>query len=162
MPTSPRTNCKVTQIDLESRREEVNGALDERFGELENLERLNLAWSKASGDIALLHNNAKLKYLNLRNTKVFGDLAALQRATQLKDFNNFEVSNTTITCPQEAALKAVLVKLGFKGQQLEDLHAMEGISWMLSSSGKCFILYQKTGFGYQLFLGICNKIIRRT
>ena len=141
---------------------QVSASLDEPFKELKDLEELNLQDTEASGDIAFLRNNPKLKYLNLRNTKVFGDLAALQRATQLKDFNNFEVSNTTITCPQEAALKAVLVKLGFKGQQLEDLHAMEGISWMLSSSGKCFILYQKTGFGYQLFLGICNKIIRRT
>jgi len=97
------------------------------------LQQLNLQNTKASGDITMLRENTKLDYLNLRNTMVFGDLAALQQATELKDSRNFEVSNTNITCPQEAALKAVLVELGFKEQQLQDLHAMEGITWMLSS-----------------------------
>ena len=34
---SPRRNCKVTEIDFGSRSKEVNGALDERFGELRGL-----------------------------------------------------------------------------------------------------------------------------
>ena len=128
-------------IDL-SNRSDVSGSLDERFKELKNLERLNLENTKTSGDTAMLHNNAKLGYLNLHNTTVFGDLAALQRATELKDCRNFEVSDTNITCPQEATLKAVLVKLGFQEQQLQDLHAMEGIPWILSSRSSltCFSL----------------------
>lgn len=127
-----RHNCWVVGIDL-SNRSDVSGSLDKNFKQLKDLKQLNLENTKASGDISLLCNNTKLHYLNLRNTSVFGDLAALQKATQLKDSSNFEVSNTNIACPQEAALKAVLVKLGFQEQQLQDLHAMEGIRWMLSS-----------------------------
>ena len=145
----------MVEIDL-SNRSDVSGSLDKDFKELKELKLLNLENTKASGDIALLRNNTKLDYLNLdntsvfgnlaalqkateldylnlRNTKVFGDLAALQRATKLKDSSNFEVSNTNITCPQDAALKAVLTKLGFQEQQLQDLHAMEGPRWILSS-----------------------------
>ena len=121
-------------IDL-SNRPDVSGSL-EHFKELKNLERLNLENTKISGDIAMLRSNNKLDYLNLRNTTVVGDLAALQRATRLKDSRNFEVSHTNITCPQEAALKAVLVKLGFQEQQLRDLHEIEGIAWMLSSRSR--------------------------
>lgn len=116
-----------------SNRPDVNGSLDEQFKELKDLEQLKLENTKASGDIAMLRQNTKLDYLNLQNTSVFGDLAALQKATQLKDSQNFKVSNTGITCPQEAALQAVLIKLGFQEQQLQDLHAMEGPRWMLSS-----------------------------
>ena len=127
-----RRRCWVVGIDL-SNRSDVSGSLDEQFKELQDLEQLNLENTKASGDISLLRNNTKLDYLNLQNTSVFGDLAALQRATRLKDSSNFEVSNTNITCPQDAALKAVLLKLGFQEQQLQNLHAMEGLAWMLSS-----------------------------
>ena len=122
----------MVEIDL-SNRPDVSGSLDEQFKELEDLEQLKLENIKASGDIAMLRQNTKLDYLNLQNTSVFGDLAALQKATQLKDSSNFEVSNTSITCPQDAALTAVLIKLGFQEQQLQDLHAMEGPRWMLSS-----------------------------
>ena len=186
-------------IDL-SNRPDVNGSLDKHFKELQDLEQLNLENTKASGDISLLRNNAKLKYLNLDNTMVFGDLATFQKATELQSLNlyntmvfgdlatfqkatelqslnlyntmvfgdlaalqkatklqflnlynttvfgdlgafqtatrlpfrKFEVSNTNITCPQEA-LKAVLIKLAFQEQQLQDLYAMEGLTWMLSS-----------------------------
>ena len=127
-----RNNCWVEEIDL-SNRPDISGSLDEHFKELQDLEQLSLENTKASGNIAMLRNNAKLKYLNLHNTSVFGDLAALQKATQLKDSQNFRVSSTNITCPQEAALKAVLIKLGFQERQLQDLHAMEGPRWMLSS-----------------------------
>ena len=120
----------MVEIDL-SNRPDVNGSLDEQFKELKDLEQLKLENTKASGDIAMLRQNTKLDYLNLQNTSVFGDLAAFQKATRLT-FRNFEVSNTNITCPQEAALKAVLIKLGFKEQQLQDLHAMEELAWMLS------------------------------
>ena len=128
------------EIDL-SNRPDITGSLDKDFKELKDLAQLSLENTKTSGDIAMLLQNTKLDYLNLHNTKVFGDLAALQRATKLKDFRNFEVSNTSITYPQDAALKAVLRKLGFQEQQLQDLHAMEGLAWMLSSgSSKRFIL----------------------
>ena len=143
----------MVRIDL-SNRSDVSGSLDKNFKELKDLKQLNLENTKASGDIAMLRDNTKLDYLNLRNTKVFGDLAALQRATQLKDSYNFEVSNTTITCPQEAALKAVLVKLGFKEQQLQDLHAMEGPRWMLSSrSSLRFYSFAAYGLAKHFFLG---------
>ena len=146
-----RHNCWVVEIDL-SNRPDVSGSLDKHFNELKNLKRLNLQNTKASGDIALLRNNANLKNLNLRNTMVFGDLAALQSATQLKDFHHFEVSNTKITCPQDAALKAVLAKLGFKEQQLQNLHAMEGLAWMLSSrSSLTFYSFAAYGLANNLF-----------
>lgn len=38
---------------------------------------------------------------------------------------------TVETCPQEEALKAVLVKLGYKEEELQDLHAVEGVTWRL-------------------------------
>ena len=125
-------NCWVVEIDL-SNRSDVSGSLDKNFKELKDLKQLNLENTKTSGDMAMLRDNTKLDYLNLRNTSVFGDLAALQKATQLKDSSKFEVSNTGITCPQEAALQAVLIRLGFQEQQLQDLYAMEGPRWMLSS-----------------------------
>ena len=127
-----RRSCWVVEIDL-SNRPDVSGSLDENFKQLKDLKQLNLENTKTSGDIARLLQNTKLDYLNLHNTSVFGDLAALQKATQLKDSQSFRVSNTNIACPQEAALKAVLIKLRFQEQQLQDLHAMEGPRWMLSS-----------------------------
>ena len=148
-----RHNCWVVEIDL-SNRPDVSGSLDEHFKELKDLERLNLENTKTSGDIAMLRNNTKLQYLNLRNTTVFGDLAALQKATELKDFRNFEVSKTNIMCPREAALKAVLVKLGFQEQQLQDLHAMEGLTWMLSSrSSLTFSSLATCGLAINFFWG---------
>ena len=178
-----RRNCWVVEIDL-SNRPDVSGSLDEQFKELKDLEKLSLANTKASGDIAMLRNNTKLDYLNLQNTSVFGDLAALQKATelqslnlyntmvfgdlaalqqatQLKDFNNIEVSNTSITYPQDAALKAVLIKLGFQEQQLQDLHAMEGLAWMLSSRGS-LMFYSLAAYGLAInfYWGRCSKIMR--
>ena len=137
----------MVRIDL-SNRSDVSGSVDKDFKQLKDLEQLNLENTKASGDIAMLRNNTKLHYLNLHNTSVFGDLAALQKATQLKDSQNFKVSNIGITCPQEAALKAVLIKLGFQEQQLQNLYATEGLTWMLSSrSSLTFYFLFNTWFG---------------
>ena len=141
----------MEEIDL-SNRSDVSGSL-QHFKELKELKQLSLENTKASGNIAMLRQNTKLHYLNLRNTSVFGDLAALQQATQLKDSSNFEVSNTNITCPQEAALKAVLIKLGFQEQQLQNLHAMEGLAWMLSSrSSLTFYFLAQYGLAFN-FIG---------
>ena len=115
LPMSPRTNCKVTQIDLESRREEVNGALDERFGELENLERLNLAWSKASGDIALLHNNTKLKYLVMSGTRVSGDISTM---LSWKEIQSVDLSGTRVVGQLDGTWKGCC-------QELQDLKLAE-------------------------------------
>ena len=130
------------------------------FGDLAALQKatalqsLNLYNTMVFGDSAALQKATKLRSLNLYNTTVFGDLAALQRATKLKDFHNFEVSNTRITCPQEAALKAVLIELGFQEQQLQDLHAMEGPRWMLSSrSSLRFYSLAAYGLAKHLFWG---------
>ena len=131
--TSLRHGCWVVGIDL-SNRQDVNGRLDKRFQELTNLEALNLQNTNTFGEIGVLRRNTKLKHLNLYNTNVVGDLAALQETTQLKDFQDFEVSNTKITCPQEGPLRAVLLKLGFTESQLKDLHEMDGLKlrWTLS------------------------------
>ena len=144
-----------------SNRPDVSGSLDEDFKQLKDLEQLNLANTKTSGDIAMLLQNTKLDYLNLQNTSVFGDLAALQKATQLKDFNDIEVSNTSITYPQDAALKAVLIKLGFQEQQLQDLHAMDGLAWMLSSrSSLRFYSLAAYGLAINFYWGRCSKNMR--
>lgn len=128
--TGLRYKFWVVEIDLSSR-PDVEGRLDKRFSELTSLERLSLENTSVSGDIGLLRRNTKLNHLNLQNTSVFGDLAALQETTQLKDF---QVSNTNVTCPQEAPLRAVLLKLGFTESQLKDLHEMDGLKlrWTLS------------------------------
>ena len=156
-----RRKCWVVEIDL-SNRPDVSGSLDKDFKQLKHLKQLNLENTKASGDIAVLRQNTKLDYLNLQNTSVFGDLAALQKATKLKDSSNFEVSNTKITCPQEAALKAVLLKLGFQEQQLQDLHAMEGPRWMLSSRSSLtfymFFSLAAHGLASNFFWERCSKI----
>lgn len=39
---------------------------------------------------------------------------------------------TVETCPQDKALKAVLLNLGYKDEELQDLHAVEGVTWRLS------------------------------
>ena len=158
-----RRKCWVVEIDL-SNRPDVSGSLDKDFKALKTLEQLNLENTKTSGDIAMLRNNTELKHLNLHNTNVFGDLAALQRATKLKDSRNFEVSNTSITCPQDAALKAVLVKLGLQEQQLQDMHAVEGLTWMLFSRSSLtfYSLAAYYGMANNSFLGgRRSKIMRR-
>ena len=83
----------VTEIDLGSRSEEVNGALDERFGEFEELEKLNLASSKASGDITLLRNNTKLKVLHMSGTSIAGDISTILR---WKDIQSVDLSATSV------------------------------------------------------------------
>ena len=125
-----RNNTKLDYLNLQNTSVFGDLAALQKATELQSL---NLYNTMVFGDLATLQKATKLQSLNLYNTSVFGDLAALHRATQLKDFNSFEVSNTNITCPQEAALQAVLIKLGFQEQQLQDLHAMEGPRWMLSS-----------------------------
>ena len=104
------------------------------------LKKLNLPYTKVGGDLTALQNAKGLTFLNLADTEVFGDLMTLQETTQLKDFQDFEVSNTKITCPQDAPLRAVLLKLGFKDSQLKDLHAMDGLElrWTLSC---CKVLF---------------------
>ena len=117
--------------ELRLRKTKVSGNLA-ALQNLRELEILDLYNTMVFGDLAALQGATKLQSLNLYNTTVFGDLAAFQTATRLT-FQKFEVSNTNITCPQEAALKAVLVKLGFQEQQLHDLHALDGLAWMLCS-----------------------------
>ena len=137
--TRLRNDCWVVGIDL-SNRPDVNGRLGRSFKELRNLEWLDLHNTKTVGDIRVLQRNTKLKHLNLANTNVFGDLMALQETTQLKDFQDFDVSNTNITCPQEGPLRAVLLKLGFTESQLKDLREMDGLKlrWTLSC---CKVLF---------------------
>ena len=145
--TGLRHGCWVVKIDL-SNRPDVEGYLDKHFQELASLEGLNLRDTKTSGNIGVLQRNTKLEHLNLANTNVFGDLMALQETTQLKDFQDFDVSNTNITCPQEAPLRAVLLKLGFTESQLKDLHEMDGLKlrWTLSC---CKVLF------FQLYYAAC-------
>ena len=90
---SPRRNCMVTEIDSGSRSEEVNGALDEHFRELEHLEKLNLASSKVSGDIAVLHNNTKLKVLHMSGTSIYGDISTM---LSWKDIQSVDLSTTSV------------------------------------------------------------------
>lgn len=74
---SPRINCKLTEIDLGTLPQEGYGWLDERFAELVDLEKLNLASSAASGDISMLSYNTKLKYVELSRTKVSGHISTI-------------------------------------------------------------------------------------
>ena len=83
----------MTEIDFGSRSEEVNGALDERFGELEDLEILKLASSKASGDIALLSNNTKLNHLDMSGTRVSGDISTI---LSWKEIQSVDLSGTSV------------------------------------------------------------------
>ena len=83
----------VTEIDFGSRSKEVNGALDERFGELKDLEKLKLASSKASGDIALLRNNTKLKHLDMSGTRVSGDISTI---LSWKEIQSVDLSGTGV------------------------------------------------------------------
>ena len=93
LPMSPRRNCKVTEIDLESHSNQVHGALDERFGEFDDLEELNIALSKASGDIALLRNNTKLKHLDMSGTRVSGDISTI---LSWKEIQSVDLSGTSV------------------------------------------------------------------
>ena len=150
LTTDPRNGCNVLAIDL-STDTDINGSIDEHFGNLPDLERLKLPNTQVAGDIGVLRRNTKLQELDvsntgvtgdisslknarqlaqllLSNTAVFGDLAPLQKATGLKDF---EVSNSSVTCPQDAPLRAVLPQLGFQDEELVNLRAMKGLSWML-------------------------------
>ena len=83
----------VTEIDFGSHSNQVNGALDERFGELEDLEILNLASSAASGDITLLRNNTKLKVLSMAGTRVSGDISTI---LSWKEIQSVDLSGTHV------------------------------------------------------------------
>ena len=131
---SPRRNCKVTEIDFGSHSEEVNGALDERFGELEVLERLNLAWSRASGDITLLRNNTKLKLLDMSGTRVSGDISTMLswEEIQLVDLSGTGVAgqpdgNWKGCCQELQDLSLAGSNVSFRPPQLE---TGEKHSWM--------------------------------
>ena len=134
LPMSPRRNCKVTEIDLRSRREEVNGALDERFGELEELETLSLASCKASGDITLLRNNAKLKHLDMAGTRVSGDISTM---LSWKEIQSVDLSGTGVAgqpdgnwkgcCQELQDLNLAGSNVSFRPPQLE---TGEKHSWM--------------------------------
>ncbi len=134
LPMSPRRNCQVTEIDLGSRSEEVNGALDERFGEFEELQKLNLASSKASGDIGLLRNNTKLKVLHMSGTSISGDISTILR---WKDIQSVDLSGTDVAgqldgnwkgcCKELQDLKLAQVELKVVPPQLE---TGEKHSWM--------------------------------
>ena len=95
---------------------------------LRKLEKLNLRHTNVAGDIAALQNLRELQWLCLQNTNVIGDMSAL-RATSLGD--NFYIGDTKITCPQDAALKEVLLTLGLAELKLEGLHNLEGVVWRL-------------------------------
>ena len=84
----------MTEIDLGSHSNQVNGALDERFGEFDDLEELNIALSKASGDIALLRNNTKLKVLAMAGTRVSGDISTI---LSWKEIQSVDLSGTGVT-----------------------------------------------------------------
>ena len=124
----------MTEIDLGSRSEEVNGALDERFGEFEELQKLNLASSKASGDIGLLRNNTKLKVLHMSGTSISGDISTILR---WKDIQSVDLSGTDVAgqldgnwkgcCKELQDLKLAQVELKVVPPQLE---TGEKHSWM--------------------------------
>ena len=153
-----RNNTKLDYLNLQNT--SVFGDLT-ALQKATELQSLNLYNTMVFGDLAALQKATKLQSLNLYNTTVFGDLAALQQATQLKDFNNIEVSNTSITYPQDAALKAVLIKLGFQEQQLQDLRAMDGLTWMLSSrSSLTFYSLAPYGLAINFYWGRCSKNMR--
>ena len=98
----------VTEINLRSRREEVNGALDERFGEFDDLERLNLASSAASGDITLLRNNAKLKHLDMAGTRVSGDISTI---LSWKEIQSVDLSGTGVAGQPDGTWKGCCQEL---------------------------------------------------
>lgn len=89
-----RRNCKLTEIDLGTRSQEVGGLLDERFAELVHLEKLNLASSRASGDISILSYNTHLKHVELSGSNVSGDISTILRweGIKLLDLSDTQVS----------------------------------------------------------------------
>jgi len=105
---SPRRNCKVTEIDFGSRSNQVNGALDERFGELEDLEKINLASCKASGDITLLRNNTKLKHLDISGTRVSGDISTM---LSWKEIASVDLSGTDVVGQLDGTWKGCCAEL---------------------------------------------------
>ena len=108
LPMSPRRNCKVTEIDFGSRSEEVNGALDEGFRELEDLEKVNLASCKASGDIARLRNNTNLKHLDLSGTRVSGDVSTM---LSWKEIQSVDLSGTNVVGQLDGTWKGCCIEL---------------------------------------------------
>lgn len=151
LTTDPRNGCNVLAIDL-SNHPDINGSIDEHFGNLPDLERLKLPNTQVAGDIGVLRRNTKLQELDVSNTGVTGDISGLKNARQLAQLllsntavfgdlsalrsarlEQIDVSNTKVTCPQYAAVEAVLQSLvgPFKFWQLGDLRKVEGITWML-------------------------------
>ena len=124
----------MTEIDFGSRSKEVNGALDERFGELEDLEILNLASSAASGDIALLRYHTKLKHLDISGTRVSGDISTM---LSWKEIQSVDLSGTGVAgqpdgtwkgcCQELHELNLARSKVRFRPPQLE---TGEKHSWM--------------------------------
>ena len=84
----------MTEIDLGSHSNQVNGALDERFGEFDDLETLSLTSCKASGDIAVLSNNTKLNHLDMSGTRVSGDISTI---LSWKEIQSVDLSGTNVT-----------------------------------------------------------------
>ena len=123
----------VTEIDFGSC-SEVNGALDERFGELEDLEKFNLASSNASGDITLLRNNTKLKYLGMAGTRVSGDISTMLSWEKIQ---SVDLSGTNVDgqpdgtwkgcCQELQELNLARSKVRFRPPRLE---TGEKHSWM--------------------------------
>ena len=156
----------MVEIKLEMR-PDVTGTLSPRFSELPDLETLDLKWTQVSGDIAALQNLTKLTRLHLGNTKVSGNLVALQNLRELRFLyldhtqvigdiralenvtslgDNFHIKGTKITC-EEAALRAVLLKLGLQATQLTNLMNFEGVTRMLS----CRILMDVSFFLHMIW-----------
>ena len=130
LPMSPRRNCMVTEIDFGSRSKEVNGALDERFGELEDLEVLNIASSKTSGDITLLSNNTKLKALAMAGTRVSGDISTM---LSWKEIQLVDLSGTNVAGQPDGKWKGCCqelqdLKLGWKQVEIESC-ATSACTW---------------------------------
>ena len=130
----PRINCKVTEIDLGTLRQEVSGFLDERFAELVHLEKLNLASSAASGDISMLSYNTKLKYVELSGSRVFGDISTILRWEDIKlvDLSDTEVygqpnSTWQACCKNLQDLNLARSKVNFWPPVLEN---GEAYTWM--------------------------------
>ena len=137
------------KIDLRGRRK-VTGTLSPRFAELPDLRVLNLGDTRVRGDVAALKNLSELRYLDLANTLVSGDIAALKNLKKLEELNlrdthvigdmsalratslEVDIDGTKITCREEAALRAVLLKLGLQAEQLTDLMDFRGVKRMLS------------------------------
>ena len=105
---SPRRNCQVTEIDFGSRSKEVNGALDERFGELEDLETLSLASCNTSGDITLLSSNTRLKYLDMSGTRVSGDISTI---LSWKEIQSVDLSRTSVVGQLDGTWKGCCAEL---------------------------------------------------